>query len=62
MMQPMNTPPSNMAETKALLADLAREAAELKQAAEGPVAEVVADWLAPQYLLAAREKLPLDLL
>ena len=40
-----------------MLAEMAKEAAELKQAAGGSVTDVVADWLAPQYLLAAREKL-----
>jgi hypothetical protein len=36
---------------------MAKEAAELKQAVGGSVTDAVADWLAPQYLLAAREKL-----
>jgi len=33
------------------------EAQELQQAAGGSVTDAVAGWLAPQYLLAAREKL-----
>ena len=48
---------SNMAEVKPLLAGMAKEAAELKQAAGGSITDSMADWLAPQYLLAARQKL-----
>lgn len=48
---------SNLAESKALLVEMAREAAELKQAAGGPITDVVADWLAAKYVVAAREKL-----
>ena len=33
------------------------EAADLKRAAGGSITDAVPDWLAPQYLLAAREKL-----
>ena len=33
------------------------EAADLKRTAGGSITDAVADWLAPQYLLAAREKL-----
>ena len=36
---------------------MAAEAAELKQAAGGSITDTVADWLGPQYLLAARDKL-----
>lgn len=53
----MNTANSNLAETKSLLLGMMAEARELKQAADGSVTDAVAGWLAPQYLLAAREKL-----
>jgi hypothetical protein len=53
----MNSPNSNLAETKSLLLAMMAEAQELKQAAAGSVTDAVAAWLAPQYLLAAREKL-----
>jgi hypothetical protein len=48
---------SNLAEAKTMLAEMAAEAQELKAAAGGSVTDAVAAWLAPQYLLAAREKL-----
>ena len=48
---------SNLAETKTMLLGMVAEAADLKHAAGGSVTDAVADWLAPQYLLAAREKL-----
>ena len=48
---------SNLAETKSLLQNMVAEAQELKAAAGGSVTDVVAGWLAPQYLLAARDKL-----
>jgi hypothetical protein len=44
-------------EVRALLANMVAEAQDLKQAAGGSVTDAVAAWLAPQYLLAAREKL-----
>ena len=53
----MNTPNSNLAGTKALLLNMVAEAHDLKRAVDGSVTDAVADWLAPQYLLAAREKL-----
>jgi hypothetical protein len=53
----VNAPNSNLAETKSLLLAMMAEARELKQAAGGCVTDAVAGWLAPQYLLAAREKL-----
>jgi hypothetical protein len=53
----MNPHDSNLAETKSLLVGMAKEAAELKQALGGSITDALADWLAPQYLLAAREKL-----
>lgn len=45
------------AEVRAMLTEMVAEAQELKLAAGGSVTDAVADWLAPQYLLAAREKL-----
>jgi hypothetical protein len=53
----VNAPNSNSAETKSLLLGIVAEAADLKRAAGGPITDAVADWLTPQYLLAAREKL-----
>ena len=53
----MSSSNSNLAETVALLTGMAKEAAELKQAMGGSITDAIADWLAPQYLLAAREKL-----
>ena len=53
----MNAPNSNLAETKSLLLGMVAEAADLKRAAGGSITDAVADWLAPQYLLAGREKL-----
>ena len=40
-----------------MLREMVAEALELKAAAGGSVTDAVAAWLAPQYLLAAREKL-----
>jgi hypothetical protein len=48
---------SNVVEVKAMLQDMAAEAADLKQAAGGSVTDSVAGWLAPQYALAARKQL-----
>jgi hypothetical protein len=48
---------SNLAETKALLSGMVAEADDLKRTVGGSVTDAVAAWLAPQYLLAAREKL-----
>jgi hypothetical protein len=53
----MNRDDSNLAETKSLLLNMMAEAADLKRAAGGSITDTVADWLTPQYLLAAREKL-----
>ena len=53
----MSQQESNLAETKAALAEMAKEAAELKQVVGGPITDVVADWLAAKYVMAAREKL-----
>ena len=53
----MNAPNPNLAETKSLLLGMVAEANDLKRAVGGSITDAVADWLAPQYLLAAREKL-----
>jgi hypothetical protein len=53
----VNAPNSNLAETKSLLLGMVAEAADLKRAVGGSITDAVAGWLAPQYLLAAREKL-----
>jgi len=53
----MSAPNSNLAETKSLLLAMVAEADELKLVAGGSVTDAVAAWLAPQYLLAAREKI-----
>ena len=47
----------SLAEAKALLQEMAAETAELQRALGGSIIDAVADWLAPQYLLAAREQL-----
>lgn len=44
------------AEVRALLSEMVAESQDLKQAAGGSVTDAVAAWLAPQYLMAAREK------
>lgn len=48
---------NNTTEVRAMLTEMVAEAQDLKSAAGGSVTDAVADWLAPQYLLAAREKL-----
>ena len=48
---------ANTAEIRTMLAAMAAEARELQSAAGGSVTDAVATWLAPQYLLAAQEKL-----
>ena len=53
----MSTPNSNLAETKSLLLGMVAEANDLKGTAGGSITDAVAGWLAPQYLVAAREKL-----
>jgi hypothetical protein len=53
----MSAPDSNLAETKALLSGMVAEATDLRRTAGGSITDAVAGWLAPQYLLAAREKL-----
>ncbi len=53
----MSQPNARQIAALAALRELAAEARELQAAAGGSVTETVAAWLAPQYLLAAREKL-----
>ncbi len=53
----MSADKSHLAATKTMLAEMVAEAQELKAVAGGSVTDAVAVWLAPQYLLAAREKL-----
>src|SRR5260370_21439343 len=53
----MSTKNSAFAEAKAALVAMATEANELQQAVGGSVTDAVAGWLAPQYVLAAREQL-----
>ena len=53
----MRAPGSNQAAALKLIRAMAAEAAELKKAAGSSVTDTVAAWLAPQYLLAANEKL-----
>lgn len=53
----MNVSGSNLADAQKMLREMVAEAQDLKSAAGGSVTDVVAAWLAPQYLLAAREKL-----
>jgi len=48
---------SAFSETKAALLAIAAEADELQQTVGGSITEAVAEWLAPQYALAAREQL-----
>jgi len=53
----MTASDANLAETKSLLLNMVAEAKDLKRAVGGSITDAVADWLTPQYLLAAREKL-----
>ena len=53
----MSLPNAHQIEALAAIRELAAEARELQTAAGGSVTETVAVWLAPHYLLAAREKL-----
>jgi len=45
------------AEAQAVLTAMAAETAELKRALGGSITETVAEWLTPQYVLAARRQL-----
>jgi hypothetical protein len=53
----VSTHDSTVAEAKSALVAMTMEAAELQQAAGGSVTDAVAGWLAPQYALAAQERL-----
>lgn len=53
----MNGSQSNRAEVQRLLEEMVAEAQTLNAAAGGSVTDAVAAWLAPQYLLAARDAL-----
>lgn len=48
---------ATQAKIRVMLAEMVAEAQALKAVAGGSVTDAVAGWLAPQYLLAAREKL-----
>jgi hypothetical protein len=48
---------ANISQIKTMLIEMAAESAELKAAVGGVLADMVADWLVPQYLLAVREQL-----
>ena len=45
---------STLPEVRQALSDMAAESAELRRAVGGPVADTLAEWLAAQYVLAAR--------
>ena len=53
----MNTPNSNLAETKSVLLKMASETAEFKAAVGGSLADVAADWVLSLYLPALRSQL-----
>jgi len=53
----MSQPKAKQIEALAAIRELAAEARELQAAAGRSVTETVAAWLAPHYLLAARDKL-----
>src|SRR5713101_8623273 len=53
----MSPDTSTLSEAKAALLAMSAEAVELKNAVGGSITDAVADWLAPQYALAARERL-----
>ena len=53
----MSASASNVVEIKAMLAEMAAEAEELKRAVGGSIIDAVAGWLIPQYALAVREQL-----
>jgi hypothetical protein len=52
-----NASASNFDEIKSLLQELAAETEEFKRAAGGSITDVMADWVASQYLLALRQEL-----
>lgn len=53
----MSAPGPNLADARQMLREMVAEAEDLKLASGGSVTDAVAAWLAPQYLMAAREKL-----
>ena len=53
----MKTTSQGTTELREMLANMVAEAKDLEHAAGGSVTDAVAAWLAPQYLLAAKEKL-----
>lgn len=54
-MTPVSAPAgSTVPEIRQALSAMAAESAELRQAAGGPVADTLAEWLAAQYVLASR--------
>jgi hypothetical protein len=53
----LHAPVSNLAETKAMLTEMAEETEDLKHAVGGSITDVAAGWLTPQYLLAVRQQL-----
>ena len=57
MRQKTSAPDSTLAEAKSVLRSMAAEADELKLALGGSVTDALADWLASQYALTARERL-----
>ena len=48
---------SNFTKTKSLLAEMAAETGDLAHVAGGPIPDVAAGWLTPQYLLSLRDHL-----
>jgi len=48
---------TNLTEAKSLIAEMLRDGAELKAVTGGSFTDAMADWLGPQYLLAARDAL-----
>jgi hypothetical protein len=53
----VNVPDSSRTDALQVLREMVAEAQALREAAGGSVTDAVAAWLAPQYLMAAREKL-----
>ena len=53
----MSAPDATLAEAKSVLLAMAAEGAEIQRALGGPVADALANWLASEYALAARERL-----
>ena len=53
----VQVPTAPVSELKAMLQEVTAEMEDLKQTAGGSLTEVMADWVAAQYLLAARKEL-----